>query len=137
MSRQAYDIAGHRIVVEFAGAYGHAEIIAPTFQPFAAAEDNGREAILLIKADDSYRPDKNDLQKAGDYYSANTEYNMYSRSNGNIVIFFGDKEHTPLGIIELDRQLRNAAIALRAPVAKRAAAFSNAVIPRLCEGLHS
>ena len=128
MSRQAYDIAGHRIVVEFAGAYGHAEIIAPTFQPFAAAEDNGREAILLIKADDSYRPDKNDLLKAGDYYSANTEYSMYSRSNGNIVIFFGDREHTPLGIIELDRQLRNAAIALRAPVAKRAAAFSNAVM---------
>ena len=89
MSRQAYDIAGHRIVVEFAGAYGHAEIIAPTFQPFAVAEDNGREAILLIKADDSYRPDKNDLLKAGDYYSANTEYSMYSRSNGNIVIFFG------------------------------------------------
>lgn len=128
MSRQAYDIAGHRIVVEFAGAYGHAEIIAPTFQPFAVAEDNGREAILLIKADDSYRPDKNDLLKAGDYYSANTEYSMYSRSNGNIVIFFGDREHTPLGIIELDRQLRNAAIALRAPVAKRAAAFSNAVM---------
>ena len=51
MSRQAYDIAGHRIVVEFAGAYGHAEIIAPTFQPFAVAEDNGREAILLIKAE--------------------------------------------------------------------------------------